>query len=51
MLVTGASSGIGEDIAYTLAKHGANVIITARREDRLKKVAEKALSQDIDSIQ
>lgn len=34
-LVTGASAGIGRDIARSLAKHGINLIITARRRDRL----------------
>ncbi|MBQ9947731.1 MAG: SDR family oxidoreductase [Oscillospiraceae bacterium] len=34
-LVTGASAGIGRDIARSLAKHGINLIITARRKDRL----------------
>ncbi len=34
-LVTGASSGLGRDIARSLARHGVNVILTARRRDRL----------------
>lgn len=37
-LVTGASSGIGRDIARSLAKHGLNIIITARRRDRLEEL-------------
>ena len=40
-LVTGASAGIGRDIARSLAKHGVNLIITARRYDRLKELKEE----------
>lgn len=44
-IVTGASSGIGQAIAESLANEGANVVIAARREDRLKQIAEKINEQ------
>lgn len=34
-LVTGASSGLGEQFAKVLAAHGASVVVAARRADRL----------------
>ena len=37
IFVTGASSGIGKAIAIESSKMGANVIITGRNEERLKK--------------
>ncbi len=35
VIVTGASAGIGRATAVSLAKSGANVVVTARRADRL----------------
>jgi short-subunit dehydrogenase len=40
-LVTGASSGIGEAFADVFAGAGWDLVITARREDRLRAVAER----------
>ena len=40
-LVTGASSGIGRALAIELARHGVDVVLLARREDRLAEVADE----------
>lgn len=40
-LVTGASSGIGREIARELAKAGVQLIVTARREERLTQLVEE----------
>jgi NAD(P)-dependent dehydrogenase (short-subunit alcohol dehydrogenase family) len=38
-LITGASSGLGERFAEVAAANGASVVLTARREDKLKEIA------------
>ncbi|MCU0576418.1 MAG: SDR family oxidoreductase [Desulfobacterota bacterium] len=44
-LITGASRGIGEAIAVTLADYGARCILVSRKADALKGVAEKIASR------
>ncbi len=41
VVITGASSGIGESTAKLLARHGAKVVVGARRKDRIDAVVKE----------
>ena len=43
VLITGASSGIGQATAELLAKKGAKIVLAARRENRLQELADKIM--------
>ncbi len=46
-LITGASSGFGEVFARTLAGRGYDLILVARREERLRALAKNVIAADL----
>jgi NAD(P)-dependent dehydrogenase (short-subunit alcohol dehydrogenase family) len=44
VIVTGSSSGIGEGIAILFSKLGANVVVTGRNRDNVKRVSDICVS-------
>ena len=49
-LITGASSGIGEAVAWELGRKGAKLVLAARREDRLTNLAKALKAEGIDCV-
>ncbi|WP_346796162.1 SDR family oxidoreductase [Halomonas sp. Bachu 37] len=50
VIITGASSGLGEATAHRLAKSGAKLVLGARREERLKELTDAIVKQGGDAI-
>jgi NAD(P)-dependent dehydrogenase (short-subunit alcohol dehydrogenase family) len=50
ILITGASSGIGEAAAYKFARRGATVVVVARRKELLDGVAQRILADGGDAL-
>jgi short-subunit dehydrogenase len=48
--ITGASSGIGEALAVQFAQDGARVVLSARRESELERVAERCQNAGADKV-
>ncbi len=49
VLLTGASSGIGRDLALQIAPHGARLLLVARSQQPLNQLAEELLALGADS--
>ena len=45
VLITGASSGIGEELAKVFAEHGYDLVLVARSEDKLEQLADQLAAE------
>lgn len=49
VVVTGASSGIGEAVAREFARNGSSVMLAARSEEKLRRIADELRGQGFDA--
>ena len=49
-IVTGASKGIGEAIAYALAEAGANVVVSSRKQEAVDEVARQLKAKGYEAL-
>ncbi|AGH80810.1 short-chain dehydrogenase [Psychromonas sp. CNPT3] len=45
VVITGASSGLGEEFAYQLAEQGASLLLIARRSSKLQSIAQQIMTK------
>jgi short-subunit dehydrogenase len=50
VIITGASSGIGEATAREFAKNGSKVVLAARSEQKLSRITQELISQNLDAF-
>lgn len=50
VIITGASSGIGEACAYAFANEGAKIVLAARNLDKLRHIEQKLQSQSVEVL-
>lgn len=50
VVITGASSGLGKQMAYAFAKQGANLVLLARRIEKLNEISQEIKTLGVDAL-
>lgn len=50
VVITGSSSGLGKQMAYAFAKQGANLVLLARRIERLNELSQEIKTLGVDAL-